>query len=174
MTISNWVSICCMTFVFGASLGGLVTQWVYRVRAPKLVRKDELGQRVTKVGQAWGMLDPEDLPTHFLDTFLLRYFWYGLRGGPFVRSDGNFDWEMLILANPQLKPAPELFHQLTGHKLSLMQLDWCAAQFFERQAKQVRSGNPDPLCVGPVFVSANAVNPQPKDILQESANIKTA
>lgn len=159
MTIwpGSFIALLVIVFVFGASIGGLINQKFYRVRAPKLVRNDELGQRVTKVGQAWGMLDTEDLPTHFLDTFVLRFFWYGLTVPDNAK---RFDWEELAEANLQLKPAPELFHQLTGHKLSLMQLDWCAAQFFERQAKQLRS--------------ANTVKILEPEVLQEIANIKTA
>jgi hypothetical protein len=77
----------------------------------------------------------EELSPMFLDQFLLRYFAelmpYSLYWLESIVKTGS-PWEDFVRTNPWAKEMPLLFEQLTGYKLTELQLNYAIAEYVRR------------------------------------------
>jgi len=190
-------------FLFGALLGGLFTQKIYRVRALKQakIHDEAMSAAFSAIREAeakkeeaqdkrvaaemrlavipWKAvggeeISTEELPTNFLDSFLIRN-WHDIIKVPNSAATWGSSprWSDLCAVNAWLKNMPELFYRLTGQRLTSLQLDWCAHEFVSRQSKY------NPQCDGGIsgqtsarqsFGTTREIPGIPQPVVPQSAN----
>src|SRR5262249_24455234 len=67
-------------------------------------------------GKAWGDIAYEELPTNFLDTFMIRNF-HSIMKRPDI-SNSSRPWKDFCILNPWAVGMPQVFCDMTGYQLT--------------------------------------------------------